>query len=234
MPFDHKKFFDAVRDDPFQGTLNQSQVDGMEAILTAWETYVDGADIRKLAYMLATTYHETGAAMQPVEEYGKGKGEPYGAPDPETGECYYGRGFVQLTWRDNYQRADKEIGCDSVHHADQQLQPLIAARTMYFGMMEGWFRASDDGKRQTLPRYFNLNTEDSYGAREIINGDKHIVPDWSSGVDIGTLVSMYYDAFVDALLNAQTGQQPVQKMVTIAVTVPEGVQIEFTVNGEAV
>ena len=29
--------------------------------------------------------------------------------DPQTGQTYYGRGFVQLTWRDNYARADAEI-----------------------------------------------------------------------------------------------------------------------------
>jgi len=35
--------------------------------------------------------------MQPIEEYGKGKGMKYGSPDPETGQTYYGRGFVQTT-----------------------------------------------------------------------------------------------------------------------------------------
>jgi hypothetical protein len=35
--------------------------------------------------------------MQPIEEYGKGRGMPYGKPDPTTGQVYYGRGFVQLT-----------------------------------------------------------------------------------------------------------------------------------------
>ena len=41
--------------------------------------------------------------MQPIEEYGKGAGHP--CADPETGQTCYGRGYVQLTWRDNYERA---------------------------------------------------------------------------------------------------------------------------------
>ena len=53
------------------------------------------SDTRWLAYMLATTFHETAYQMWPIEEYGKGSGRYYGTPDPETGETDYGRGFVQ-------------------------------------------------------------------------------------------------------------------------------------------
>ena len=138
--FDHKIFFDDVRESLFSGSMNQSQVDGMEAILSGWEEKRGDDDVRWLAYFLATAYHETSKEMQPIEEYGKGAGQPYGQPDPETGECYYGRGFVQLTWRDNYQRADDEIGCTSVYDPSQQLDAKISGATGYKGMMEGWFR----------------------------------------------------------------------------------------------
>ena len=48
--------------------------------------------------------------MQPIAEYGKGKGRKYGVPGRNRGQVAYGRGYVQLTWDDNYERADKEIG----------------------------------------------------------------------------------------------------------------------------
>ena len=54
------------------------------------------ADLRWLAYILATDYHETAYTMQPIEEYGKGAGYDYGEPDPVTGEIYFGTGLVQL------------------------------------------------------------------------------------------------------------------------------------------
>ena len=70
--------------------------------------------------------------MQPIEEYGKGSTAAYGQPDPETGQTYYGRGFVQLTWRDNYARADQELdigkdtGCE--WHAERRLKTTSRRR----------------------------------------------------------------------------------------------------------
>ena len=93
MPFDHKIFFDSVRGSLFGGSMSQDQVDGMEAILTGWEKFLDDQDVRWLAYMFGTTAHETGFEMQPIEEIGKGQGSDYGKEDPETHQTYYGRGF---------------------------------------------------------------------------------------------------------------------------------------------
>src|SRR3954471_17387842 len=81
----------------------------MEAILDVWEQDYAGSDLRWLANPLAQTYHETGKTMLPIEEYGQGADQPYGVPDPETHQTYYGRGFIQLTWRENYARADQEL-----------------------------------------------------------------------------------------------------------------------------
>src|SRR5262245_47664065 len=111
MTLDRKVYFDSIRASLF-GSMSQSQVDGQNVMLDAWEskrvqTY--RPDLRWLAYVLATTYHETAQTMQPIEEYGKGKGQPYGVPDKETGQTYYGRGFCQLTWRDNYAKAAYEL-----------------------------------------------------------------------------------------------------------------------------
>src|ERR1044071_1113225 len=104
-------FFAAVRHAPFDGRLSQLQVDGMNAILDAWEQRFSQSsssavgrpppgtgDRRWLAYMLATTFHETARTMQPIREFGRGRGTRYGT-------TYYGRGFVQLTWEANYRKA---------------------------------------------------------------------------------------------------------------------------------
>lgn len=64
---DRKKFYDIVRERLFDGKLTLSQVSGMTAILDEWDQRAL-SDRRWLAYMLATAYHETGRAMQPIEE----------------------------------------------------------------------------------------------------------------------------------------------------------------------
>src|SRR5215204_1323352 len=204
--FDRKIFFDAVRGSLFHGAMTQRQVDGMEAIIKAWEDRPRSSDLRWLSYPLATTAHETGFAMWPIEEYGKGAGMSYGETDPQTGETYYGRGFVQLTWRDNYARADQELGyvgeASLEWFAENALLLPVAAEVMFQGMDEGWFRSDSNGVHN-LDRYFNESTDDAYKAREIINGDKHIVPSWSGGISIGNLIKGYHTHFLAALEAAE-------------------------------
>lgn len=247
MPFDRKIFFDSVRPSLFGGSLTQQQVDGMEAILTGWEELPELTDRRWLAYMLATTYHETSKTMWPIEEYGKGQGSSYGKPDPTTGQTYYGRGFVQLTWRENYARGTKELGLtgtdDLEWHASQALDLDIAADIMFRGMVEGWFRKSSDGKPQTLPRYFSNTKDDPYTAREIINGDKTKVPSWSGGVSIGNLIKGYHAKFLPALDMAweedhREPEPPVppvdDNVVTLTISKPAGVRLDIVINGQQV
>jgi putative chitinase len=57
-------FFDAVRSSLFGG---KAQVDGMSAIDRAWQNHGDG-DLRKLAYIHATAFHETGLEHGPKDE----------------------------------------------------------------------------------------------------------------------------------------------------------------------
>jgi putative chitinase len=251
MPFDHQIYFDSVRDSLFSGGMSVEQVDGQEQILGTWEKYTDVQDMRWLAYMLATAYHETSTEMQPIEEYGHGAGMEYGVPDPETGQTYYGRGFVQLTWRDNYARSDEEIASifhvdttgsnSSEWHATLQLDPVRAMLTMYIGMYQGWFRGDSKGK-QTLERYFNDATEDPYTAREIINGDKSSTPSWSNGVSIGNLIKGYYEKFLTALHDARIEPKPSPnptpppqgKNVEVAITADKGINVVVKINGKAV
>jgi putative chitinase len=204
--FNREIFFNVVRGSLFHGSMTQRQVDGMNAILTAWEESPRSDDLRWLAYPLATTAHETGFAMWPIEEYGRGEGMSYGKQDPETGQTYYGRGFVQLTWRENYARADQELAYGSTAedwdslewNAGNALKLDVAAEVMFQGMVEGWFRGDEYG-RHNLERYFNEDADDPYKAREIINGDKSKVPSWSGGVSIGNLIKQYHVQFLAAL-----------------------------------
>ena len=101
---------------------------------------------------------------------------PYHLPDPVTGQVYYGRGYVQLTWAENYKKMGQAIGMGDrlYRNPDLVLDPEIAAKILFVGMIKGKFRYS----RRTPPRgwqklsmFFNRQTENWYRARNIINGD---------------------------------------------------------------
>jgi hypothetical protein len=103
--------------------------------------------------------------MQPIAEYGLGKGKEYGKPDPTTGQVYYGRGYVQLTWKENYQKQDEKLGLGGklVKDADLALDPVLARQIIIFGMADGDFT----GKR--LGQFFTDTLTDWYNARTIVN-----------------------------------------------------------------
>jgi putative chitinase len=216
MKFDRKIYFDCVRKPIFGGGMTQGQVDGQEFLLAKCEGEPED-DLRCFAYMLATTFHETAATMQPIEEYGHGDGHEYGDPDPETGQCYYGRGYVQLTWKDNYSRATTNLGMegddDLVWHPDRALDPKIASQVMFNGMHDGWFT----GKK--LPDYFNETRDDPIGARAIINPD-----------DKGAMVAGYHADFLVALtLSSETepSAEPLPLEITIISPVPLNVTVKI-------
>lgn len=157
-------FFDYVRARLFDGKLTQDQVNGLTAILDEWEKNHSDGDLRWLAYMLATVHHETDRKFQGIEEYGKGRDKRYGRPDPVTGKTYYGRGFVQLTWKENYQKMSAVCGVDLVKNPEKALELKNCVKILFFGMINGSFT----GKK--LSDYFNRNKEDWLNARRIING----------------------------------------------------------------
>jgi hypothetical protein len=161
VKFTPEQFFASYRDN--FGTLTQEQVDGLNALLGAAASDETITDLRWLAYMLATTYHETARTIQPVEEIGKGRGRPYGTEDPLTGQVYYGRGYVQLTWKRNYQKFGDLLGVDLASDPALALAPGTAYRIMSVGMIKGLFT----GKK--LPDYINDKKCDYVNARRIIN-----------------------------------------------------------------
>lgn len=181
-------FFSQVRISLFDGKLKQQQVNGITAILDEWESDKTKKDDRWLAYMLSTTHHETAATMQPIEEFGKGKGRRYGkrlkmngTSYSDTSNIFYGRGFVQLTWYENYDKAGKKLKEDFIQHPEKVMELANATKIMFAGMANGWFT----GKK--LGDYFNAVKEDWVNARRIINGLDRA--DW-----IASYAKKYYSA----------------------------------------
>lgn len=138
----------------------------------------------QLAYILATAYHECHnpkeprTRITPMEEFGGLrylKGKAY--------YPYYGRGFVQLTWKVNYQKEGKRLGIDLINNPGLALDPEIAANIAIYGMKAGNFT----GKK--LTDYINSGKVDYQGARRIING-----------VDKKALIAAYALQFEDCIV----------------------------------
>jgi putative chitinase len=195
---DRKTFFQEVRSSPFKGSLTSSQVSGMGAILDVADTR--GTDLAHLAYELATAFHEVGRTMQPIEEYGKGAGRPYGPKHPTTRKAYYGRGFVQLTWFANYLKASKALGVDFVQHPEKALDMDHAAAILSRGMSEGWFTG------RKLSDYGYGDKFDPVSARRIINGrnKKRFAAGLDRDADCDLLIAGYFKDFYKALKTSLT------------------------------
>jgi putative chitinase len=184
ITYDRAKFFAAIR--PLFGKLTGTQVTAMEFILTAYEQARPNGFIKFLAYMLATTFHETAKTMLPIEEYGRGRGRKYHASG------FWGRGYVQLTWDYNYIKASKRlkelfgIDVDFTKQPDLVMLPEYAILIMIVGMEEGWFTG------RKLSHYFTPTSSSPVAARKIING-----------TDKAALIATYYGAFLKALLASE-------------------------------
>jgi len=205
-------FYNAIRP-LFGGSLTGEQVKGMDGILDAFQSYGDG-DQGTLAYALATAFHETGRRMVPVRE-GFAKSDAgarqavnrlaakrgpksavakYAKPDPVTGHVYYGRGHVQLTLTDNYARDSNDAGHNLVSNPDMMLDPVISARVLIKGLLDGRWNGQGKGLR------FYLDKGDLIGARRTVNV-----------LDKAELIAEYHRKFLAAINAAGFGKTaPIQ------------------------
>jgi hypothetical protein len=185
MMINRKAFFDRARERLFAGTLAQGQVDGIDAVLDEWERRPELTDLRWLAYMLATDKHETNATMQAVRE-------AYWLSEDwrKTHLRYwpfYGRGLVQLTWRENYEKMGRFLGLPLAEQPDLALDLDVAVKVMFEGMLKAETGVGDFTGR-SLEMFFNTTADDPVGARTIING-----------TDKAQLIAGYHYDFLTAL-----------------------------------
>lgn len=104
--------------------------------------------------IIATIYVET-PPFAPIREYGRGAGKAYG----RTG--HYGRGWLQLTWEDNYRKAGQDLGIpDLAGNPDQALEPENAARIFV------WFWLGKSGNNPSKA----AAAGDWRGTRRAVNG----------------------------------------------------------------
>lgn len=178
-------FFTSIKGSLFRGRFSQSQVEGINLLLDA----TGGVSDRHCAYLLATALHETAHTMEPITEYGGRKyfdkydtgrlAKALGNTPAADGDGfkYRGRGYVQITGHDNYEKASRKFGADFLGNPDLALDPQFAARILVLGCSEGWFT----GKKLS-----DYNSFDSM--RRVVNG-----------MDDAQLIAGYAEAFLKAV-----------------------------------
>lgn len=195
-------FFNSVRNSVFQNSLSQSAVDNMTIIVDYWLRNYPTNPINQLAYVLATVRRETGINMRPVRETfatsdaqarSNLSHKKYGKPAGPYGHVYYGRGYVQLTWLENYRVQKSKLGIDLVQYPDKALETGVAIQILVNGMMAGDFNPHGHG----LQYYVNATHEDFVEARWTVNRQDHAVE-----------IAGYARAFRDALNASNLQIQP--------------------------
>jgi putative chitinase len=164
--------------------LTAARRDALEFLLTRLERDPGLRLLREAAYVLATIRWETMHTFLPLRERRINRAKfPREAArqDRYWNTGYYGRGFVQITWAENYRKVGQGLAGSVVRRAGEQividaqsfvrdpdlvLHPEVSYAIAAAGMRHGWFT----GKK--LADYIGNNPPrtDYVNARRIING----------------------------------------------------------------
>jgi predicted chitinase len=156
---DRKIFFDSVRIPLFGGRMSMPQVAGCEALLDAFENYGIN-NTHHAANILSQVHHETGGYMSPIKETVFANHSNKNPPDsvvidrlnkafasgqlswvktPYWKDGWFGRGMIQITHKDNYEKLGEALEIDLVGDRDRALELEISAAIAVVGMAAGLF-----------------------------------------------------------------------------------------------
>ena len=148
------------------GEWRSGDTDWNEQILIAECIRQGVTSPRKVAYILGTAYHETGAFTIPLEW---ASGEDYefwadlGNNSLGDGPRYKGRGYIQLTGKVNYQRYEDLLGVSLVAQPELAEQPGIAAFIAVHAIN------NNNTTRNAAAHQVYLNNGDFWSMTRIIN-----------------------------------------------------------------
>lgn len=115
------------------------------------------------AYLLATAFGECNLIPK-AEIRAKSGTRLYRIQARYWDTGFYGRGFVQLTHKDNYKRFSDFLGIDLIGSPDLAIETDTAAKILVYGMVRGMFT----GLR--LSQYLNDTQKNYIKCRAIVNG----------------------------------------------------------------
>lgn len=181
---ERKAFYDALRStlvgvESKPGTFTEANVVGFELMLNEAERR--RTPLGEFSYYLATAWWESGKTMAPVREafYLGTKAEA--VRKKMRYYPYYGRGLIQLTWKENYKKASDFLGVDLVGDPDKALDPGLSVKILFEGLSKGWFTG-----KKVSDYVDNIDESDQEDLREFSNA-RRAVNLLDKAVEIGKL-----------------------------------------------
>lgn len=107
-------------------------------------------------------------------EPGTSAGKKLGNTQKGDGARFKGRGFVQLTGRDNYGRCGKQLGVDLISSPDDANDPVLAGK-----ILAQFLKNHEDDIREALEK------GDLKQARKLVNGGSHGFDKFKDAFDRG-------------------------------------------------
>ena len=166
MNLDKKIFFNEYKNtiDPDR-KLSQQEVNAINVFIDFVNTPLSdnwNMTVPQWSYFFATVFHETAHTFLPVKE-------AYWLSEEWRKKNlryfpFYGRGYLQTTWKVNYQYYSKLLGVDFVNNPDLMMNPKYSFISSLDGFVKGRFT------EKKISDYVNDKKKDYVGARRVING----------------------------------------------------------------
>lgn len=143
---------------PVEESLNYSE----EALRKQWPKHFTAADAKRWG---RNDSHPANQEAIADKAYGGRMGN--GPPSSGDGWRFRGRGFAQITGRDNYERMDARLGLggELVNNPSLALRPDIATKIIFEGMLDGVFTGLP------LRTFTSKQPPDYEGARAVVNSN---------------------------------------------------------------
>lgn len=158
----------------------------LPTVLSALEE--EGIEHPNLILVALATIRAESAGFEPIDEYRSASntapgGHPYGLYDNRNdlgnnesgdGKAYRGRGFIQLTGRDNYRRYGDRIGVDLIARPELANDPEVAAHLLAVFIKD---------REQELQQA--VQQGDLVAARRLVNGGSHGLGRFHEAIESG-------------------------------------------------
>ena len=174
------------------GLLKQTEVNGLDFLLDEIEADKEFTILRQVAYLLATVKGETGVFQPVAEKRANPKKQPalFKQQQRYFPSGFFGRGYVQLTFKENYQMAGQKLAGTVIEVQNKDgskrqltidkntfvnepalvMQPTASYQILARGMREGWFRKRKNKVPFKLSDFIKEGSPPDYqGARNIVN-----------------------------------------------------------------
>lgn len=191
-----KKGFNKLYTEVLKTSFSEKRWKNLEFVLSKIEDDESWTDYRHVSNFLAQVGHESAWSYYPVpEKEDKTRGKVWQLQSKYWHTGFYGRGYIQITHKPNYQKLSAYVGLDLARNPDLALQPDVSYTIAAKGMQLGLFT----GKK--LSDYINGSKCDYFNCRRIVNGT-----DRAKDIE-------YYSKCIDVILKTALMQETVSPRI---------------------